>query len=79
MESWSYRVRAFWEQHGRECKRYGLCALVVLAGLRREVPAAILLGLSLALLLWAYDQWGIKWAERGRRVMEEKRLQKENS
>jgi hypothetical protein len=78
MENWLYRTKELWLLNKREIKRYGLCGLVVIAGFKESTPAAVLIGLGIALVMWAYDHWGRPWAERGRLAIQAKELQRKN-
>jgi hypothetical protein len=73
MENWSYRAREFWLRHSREIKRYGFCLALVLSGVIQRSFAPAWLGLGGAAVMWAYDNWGRPWAERGRLVMNRKK------
>jgi len=69
MENWSSTLRELWLLHKREIKRYGLCALVLIAGLNSHDYAVAWMGLIIAVVLYAYDRWGQPYAERGKEIM----------
>jgi len=78
MENWLYKAKECWQLHQREIKRYGLCSLLVVAGLKQSAPFAVIIAVVIALVMWSYDRWGQPWAERGRIWMTEHSLRRKN-
>ena len=66
MGNFSYRIRELWTLHNREIKRYGVCALLVYAGIWHSSLLAGGIGVGAALVMWCFDRWGRPWAERGK-------------
>ncbi len=70
MENWSYILREWWARHGRDVKRYGICALLVIMGMHRGPLLAAWVGLFAAFCMFAYDRYdGEGWRQRGARVL----------
>ena len=69
MENWSSSLKEFYLLNKREIKRYGICALLVAAGLNSRDYVIAWLGLGAAIIMFAFDRWGRPYAERGKEIM----------
>lgn len=70
MENWSSNIREWWLLHGRNVKRYGLCLLIILAGMREGNWLMAWIGFVAAVCMAAYDRFdGEGWRQRGARVL----------
>jgi len=77
MESFIYRIKELWILHKREIKRYGVCVLLVYAGIWHHTLLPGLIGVGAAAVMWCYDRWGRPWAERGKQVLNGNKSPKE--
>jgi hypothetical protein len=70
MENWSSNLREWWSLHGHNVKRYGLCLLLILAGIRSGMWLMAWIGLAAAFSMVAYDRYdGEGWRQRGASVL----------
>jgi hypothetical protein len=70
MENWLYNIKHWWAHHGRNVKRYGFCALIIIAGARKDDWITAWCGLFLAVAFYGYDRYdGAYWQQRGQQVL----------
>lgn len=70
MDNWLYSIKDWWARHGRNIKRYGLCVMIVIAGLRKDNYVIAWTGLFLAACFAFYDFYdGPYWQQRGQQVL----------
>lgn len=65
----SFNLKDFWQQHGRNIKRYGLFLLVVIAGARTHDFLTAWIGVAGMLCLYGYDRWGARYEQAGKELL----------
>lgn len=70
MDDLLYRIKEWWTLHQRNAKRYGVCALLIVLGLRNGAWAPAWIGLGAAFCMFCYDRFnGEYWRQRGAQVL----------
>ena len=74
MENWSYNIKTWWILHGTNVKRYGLCALIIAAGVHGSSYFIAWIGLFIAACMAAYDRFnGAYWQALGATALSRKK------
>ena len=79
MDISSSKLKELWSDHHRNIKRYGLFALMLLAGLKSADYVSTWIGLAGMLCIYAYDHWGVYWEEAGKQILFPNKIQKEQA